>query len=195
MSIRRRGCSPHSIGDSAPHPHRVPPVIARHLDDLIEPAALLPPARLQIPPLHARQVLLLARSLHPRCTPMVLSRSSSESPTCSAATTRSTLTFILTQRGPLRGRRTNGTMSGPRRPAAAAAAIARRSSRYWRISPSHTAGDGDTVFSLATGRWTGEADVTLVGALAAEALADAVVRAATQATSVAGISAARDLKR
>jgi len=63
------------------------------------------------------------------------------------------------------------------------------------ISPSHTAGDGDTVFSLATGRWTGEADVTLVGALAAEALADAVVRAATQATSVAGISAARDLKR
>jgi L-aminopeptidase/D-esterase-like protein len=63
------------------------------------------------------------------------------------------------------------------------------------ISPSHTAGDGDTVFSLATGRWTGEADVSIVGALAAEALADAVVRAATQATSVAGITAARDLKK
>jgi L-aminopeptidase/D-esterase-like protein len=63
------------------------------------------------------------------------------------------------------------------------------------ISPSHTAADGDTVFSLATGRWTGDADVTLVGALAAEALADAVVRAATQATSVAGITAARDLKK
>ena len=63
------------------------------------------------------------------------------------------------------------------------------------ISPSHTAGDGDTIFSLATGRWTGEADVTIVGALAAEALADAVVRAATQATSVAGITAARDLKK
>jgi len=63
------------------------------------------------------------------------------------------------------------------------------------IVPSHTAVDGDTVFSLATGRWTGDADVTLVGALAAEALADAVVRAATQATSVAGITAARDLKK
>src|SRR5205807_2018772 len=57
------------------------------------------------------------------------------------------------------------------------------------IRPSHTAGDGDTIFSLATGRWTGDADVTIVGALAAEALADAVVRAATQATSVAGITA------
>ena len=63
------------------------------------------------------------------------------------------------------------------------------------IRPSHTAGDGDTIFSLATGRWTGDADVTIVGALAAEALADAVVRAATQATSVAGITAARDLKK
>jgi len=61
------------------------------------------------------------------------------------------------------------------------------------IVPSHTTGDGDTVFALATGRWVGEADVTAIGALAAEVLADAVVRAATQATSVAGIRAARDL--
>jgi L-aminopeptidase/D-esterase-like protein len=45
------------------------------------------------------------------------------------------------------------------------------------IVPSHTNGDGDTVFALATGRWNGEADVTLVGALAAEAMADAIVRA------------------
>lgn len=63
------------------------------------------------------------------------------------------------------------------------------------ISPSHTNGDGDTIFSLATGRWDGNADITLIGALAAEAMADAVVRAATQATSVAGIPAARDLKK
>jgi L-aminopeptidase/D-esterase-like protein len=63
------------------------------------------------------------------------------------------------------------------------------------IAPSHTSGDGDTIFSLATGRWDGTADLTIVGALAAEAMADAVVRAATQATSVAGIPAARDLKR
>jgi L-aminopeptidase/D-esterase-like protein len=63
------------------------------------------------------------------------------------------------------------------------------------IVPSHTLGDGDTIFALATGRWQGDADVTTIGALAAEAMADAIVRAATQATSVAGITAARDLKR
>jgi L-aminopeptidase/D-esterase-like protein len=63
------------------------------------------------------------------------------------------------------------------------------------LNPSHTMGDGDTVFALATARWSGDADVTLVGALAAEALADAIVRAATQATSVAGIPAIRDLKK
>ena len=63
------------------------------------------------------------------------------------------------------------------------------------IAPSHTNGDGDTIFSLATGRWSGTADITLIGALAAEAVADAVVRAATQATSVAGIPAARDLRK
>ena len=63
------------------------------------------------------------------------------------------------------------------------------------ISPSHTNGDGDTIFSLATGRWTGTADVTVIGALAAEAMADAIVRVATQATGVPGLPAARDIKR
>ncbi len=63
------------------------------------------------------------------------------------------------------------------------------------ISPAHTNGDGDTIFSLATGRWSGTADITIIGALAAEAMADAVVRAATQATGVAGIPAARDLRK
>jgi L-aminopeptidase/D-esterase-like protein len=63
------------------------------------------------------------------------------------------------------------------------------------ISPSHTAGDGDTIFSLATGRWNGTADVSIIGALAAEAMADAVVRAGTQATGVAGIPAARELRK
>jgi L-aminopeptidase/D-esterase-like protein len=63
------------------------------------------------------------------------------------------------------------------------------------INPSHTNGDGDTIFSLATGRWEGSADITVIGALAAEAMADAVVRAVTQATSVAGIPAARDLRK
>ncbi len=61
------------------------------------------------------------------------------------------------------------------------------------ISPSHTVGDGDTVFALATGRWAGEADASIVGALAAEALAEAIVRAAARAQGLGGLPAARDL--
>ena len=61
------------------------------------------------------------------------------------------------------------------------------------INPSHTMGDGDTVFALATGRWTGDANVTLVGAVAAEARAEAIVRAATQAAASHGLPAARDM--
>jgi L-aminopeptidase/D-esterase-like protein len=62
------------------------------------------------------------------------------------------------------------------------------------IYPAHTAGDGDTVFALATGRWKGETTLSTIGALAADALAEAIVRAATEATGVAGIPARRDLK-
>ena len=61
------------------------------------------------------------------------------------------------------------------------------------LSPAHTIGDGDTVFALATGRWSGEADASIIGALAAEALADAIVRAATQAQSLNGVPSAREL--
>jgi L-aminopeptidase/D-esterase-like protein len=60
------------------------------------------------------------------------------------------------------------------------------------IAPSHTMGDGDTVFALATGRWTGQADQSIVGALAAEALAEAIVRAAVQAKTLGGLPAAVD---
>ncbi len=61
------------------------------------------------------------------------------------------------------------------------------------IYPSHTIGDGDTVFALATGTWTGAPNLTVVGALAAEVLAEAIVRAATQAAGLGGLPAARDL--
>lgn len=61
------------------------------------------------------------------------------------------------------------------------------------ISPAHTPGDGDTIFALATGTQKGEANVSLIGALAAEAMADAILRAARQAESSAGVPAARDL--
>jgi L-aminopeptidase/D-esterase-like protein len=64
------------------------------------------------------------------------------------------------------------------------------------ISPVHTPGDGDTIFALATGTAATPVDdgrLGVIGALAAEVMADAIVRAATQATSAAGIPAARDL--
>jgi L-aminopeptidase/D-esterase-like protein len=61
------------------------------------------------------------------------------------------------------------------------------------IAPSHTAGDGDTVIALATGRWDGDVSATIVGALAAEAIAEAIVRAAVFADSSHGVPAAREL--
>jgi L-aminopeptidase/D-esterase-like protein len=63
------------------------------------------------------------------------------------------------------------------------------------IFPSHTMADGDTVFALATGQWAGEINLTQIGALAADVMARAVVRAATEATGAEGTPAARDLKR
>jgi L-aminopeptidase/D-esterase-like protein len=65
------------------------------------------------------------------------------------------------------------------------------------IRPSHTMFDGDTVFALATGkppkRGRG-ADPSVVGAAAAEVLAQAVVQAVQQAKSLGSVPAACDLK-
>ena len=61
------------------------------------------------------------------------------------------------------------------------------------ISPAHTPFDGDTIFALATGTRPGDANVGLIGALAAEVMADAILRAASQATGIDGYPAARDL--
>jgi L-aminopeptidase/D-esterase-like protein len=61
------------------------------------------------------------------------------------------------------------------------------------IYPIHTPADGDTVFSLATGTWTGDPNYGAIGALAADAMAEAVVRAAVQATASHGLPSARDL--
>ncbi len=63
------------------------------------------------------------------------------------------------------------------------------------ISPAHLPSDGDLIFSLATGTFDGEANLTIVGALAAEVMADAILRAATQATSLPGYPAVRDLEQ
>lgn len=61
------------------------------------------------------------------------------------------------------------------------------------IVPAHTPGDGDTVFALATGRWAGEVNVAVIGALASEAMAEALVRAVSKAESLPGIPSARAL--
>jgi L-aminopeptidase/D-esterase-like protein len=60
------------------------------------------------------------------------------------------------------------------------------------IAPSHTPVDGDAIFALATGERPGAAAVGVIGALAAEVVADAIVRAATQADGLPGLPAARD---
>lgn len=62
------------------------------------------------------------------------------------------------------------------------------------LAPVHTPVDGDAVFVLATGTLTAAADTGQIGALAADVVAAAIVRAAQQATSVAGYPALRDLK-
>ncbi|RPJ59185.1 MAG: peptidase S58 family protein, partial [Acidobacteria bacterium] len=63
------------------------------------------------------------------------------------------------------------------------------------IAPVHTPMDGDTLFALATGDLEGEADLLTVGALAADAVAEAVLRAVRSATSIPGFPAARDMER
>ena len=50
----------------------------------------------------------------------------------------------------------------------------------------------DTVFALATGTWDGQPNITVIGGLAAEALSEAIVRAATQAASSGGLASARE---
>ncbi len=53
------------------------------------------------------------------------------------------------------------------------------------LRPAHTMLDGDTIFALATGRR--KADVSIVGAFAAEATAQAIVRAVQTARSAGGL--------
>ena len=62
------------------------------------------------------------------------------------------------------------------------------------INPIHTAYDGDTIFALSTGKSSWPANVTLIGALAAEALSQAVIRAIQMARGMADLPAASDFK-
>ena len=60
------------------------------------------------------------------------------------------------------------------------------------IYPAHTPGDGDTIFALATGTSEVGANLGAIGALGAEVLADAILRAVRTATSIPGFPAASD---
>jgi L-aminopeptidase/D-esterase-like protein len=61
------------------------------------------------------------------------------------------------------------------------------------INPVHTPSDGDTIFALATGKSPRRPNLTLIGALAAEAMAQAVVRAVRAAKGISGLPSANDL--
>jgi L-aminopeptidase/D-esterase-like protein len=61
------------------------------------------------------------------------------------------------------------------------------------IFPVHTMHDGDAIFAVATGGV--DATVDLVGALSAEVLAEAVVRAVRQAKAAGGLPAWEDMRR
>lgn len=63
------------------------------------------------------------------------------------------------------------------------------------IVPAHTMGDGDTIFAIATGGHAGDANVSLIGGLAAEVMADAILRGVREATGLPNIPAVRDLRR
>ena len=52
------------------------------------------------------------------------------------------------------------------------------------INPVHTMTDGDAIFALATGAAARTAHLTLLGTLAAEAMAIAIVRAVRAATAL-----------
>ena len=61
------------------------------------------------------------------------------------------------------------------------------------IQPYHTQSDGDQMLAVSTGSLPANMSLTAFGAVAAEVVADAVVRAVMAATSVAGWTAVRDL--
>jgi L-aminopeptidase/D-esterase-like protein len=63
------------------------------------------------------------------------------------------------------------------------------------INPSHTTSDGDTLFAVATGTTSATPNVSAIGALAAEAVSEAILRAVMKAKSVAGFPTYSDISR
>jgi L-aminopeptidase/D-esterase-like protein len=60
------------------------------------------------------------------------------------------------------------------------------------VYPAHTLYDGDAIFALSCGDLEG-VGVSIVGALAAHATAEAVLRAVRKTRSIAGVPACADL--
>src|SRR5262245_61525582 len=60
------------------------------------------------------------------------------------------------------------------------------------INPAHTPSDGDTLFAMSTSASSVNANLTAIGALAAEAVSEAIIRAVMKAKSVAGFASYSD---
>jgi L-aminopeptidase/D-esterase-like protein len=73
-------------------------------------------------------------------------------------------------------------------------AMMANSGGHWTIRPYHTTGDGDQLFAVSTGRLPSTVPVSVMGAVAAEVVAEAIVRGALTAASVDGWPAAADLR-
>ncbi len=61
------------------------------------------------------------------------------------------------------------------------------------VNPAHTPYDGDTLFAMSTGTSQVRAELGAIGALAAAAVSEAILRGVMKATSVPGFPAYRDL--
>lgn len=61
------------------------------------------------------------------------------------------------------------------------------------IAPVHTQYDGDTLFTLATGEWQGKVNMAILGELATQVIAEAVIRGTCAATSIPNYPAAQDV--
>jgi L-aminopeptidase/D-esterase-like protein len=62
------------------------------------------------------------------------------------------------------------------------------------IRPAHTPSDGDTIFAIATGEVSEEVSLLRIGALAADATTEAILRGVRAATGLPGYPSARELQ-
>ena len=63
------------------------------------------------------------------------------------------------------------------------------------INPTHTPSDGDTIFAMSPGTSNATPNLTTIGALAAEAVSEAILRAVMKAKSVPGFPSVSDITK